>query len=88
MFRNINIKYFFYRLFYALYPWIAKFDHFSCVCKDNMIVLPVKIGFFILGLILAKLMFSYQSTIQKQFYSVVERCPAHAVFLIFHFNVE
>ena len=60
MFSNFNIKNLFYCLFDTLYPGIAKFYDFSGIGKYNMIVLPVKIRFFVLGLILTELMLSNQ----------------------------
>ena len=43
-----------------LYPGIAKFDYFSAIDADNMIMLLKSIGLFELGHIFAKLMFGNQ----------------------------
>ena len=61
---NVDTKDLFYGFFYRLNPWVAKLNHFAGVRHDNMVVLFVKIGFFIMRLILTKLMFANQTTIQ------------------------
>jgi hypothetical protein len=65
MFGNLDIKNLFYGFFDSLYPWIAEFDNFPGVGKDNMIVVTVKIRFFVLRLVLPKLVLSYQSAFQQ-----------------------
>lgn len=58
MFGYFYIKHFFYGLLNGLNTWIAKFYHFAGISKDHMIVLPVEIRFFILRLVLPKLVLS------------------------------
>ena len=74
-----NIEYFLNCFFYILDSGITKFLYLSGICEDDMIVLAIKIGLFILGLVFAKLVFSHQSTLQKEFDGVVECCPAYPV---------
>ena len=57
-----NIEDFFDCFFYVLNSRITKFFYFTRICKDDVVVLTVKIGFFVLCLVFAKLMFSDQST--------------------------
>ena len=83
-----NIEYFLNCFFYVLDPRITKFLYLSGICEDDMIVLAIKIGLFILGLVFAKLVFSNQSTLQKEFDGVVECCPAYPVIFVFHGDVQ
>ena len=83
-----NIEYFLNCFFYVLDSGITKFLYLSGICEDDMIVLAIKIGLFILGLVFPKLVFSYQSTLQKEFDCVVECCPAYPVIFIFHGEVQ
>ena len=53
----------FHGLFYGLYAWIAKLDYFACIDHDNVIVLLVEIGFFVVGLVLTELVFANQVAI-------------------------
>lgn len=61
---NFNIKNLFDSLLNALDPGIAKFNNFSGVGKYDMIVLAVKIRFFVLGLVLPELMLSHKPAFQ------------------------
>ena len=53
-----NIEDFFDCFFYVLNSGITKFFNFTRICKDDVVVLTVKIGLFVLRLIFAKLVFS------------------------------
>ena len=81
MFGDLDIKNLFYRFFDRLDPWIAEFDHFA-IFQDHVIVLPVKIGLFVMCLIFPKLMFANQAALQQQFYGIVERRATNAIFFI------
>ena len=83
-----NIEYFLNCFFYILDSGITKFLYLSGICEDDMIVLAIKIGLFILCLVFAKLVFSHQSTLQKEFDGVVECCPAYPVIFVFHCDVQ
>ena len=54
-----NIENLLYGFFYRLYPGITKFNNFPRIGQDYVIMLPVKIRFFILCLILAKLVLAH-----------------------------
>ena len=60
---DINIENFFNGFFDVLYSGITKFFDFSGVGKNNMVVLAIKIGFFVLSLVFSKLVFSNQSAV-------------------------
>jgi len=53
---DIDIKNLFNCFFYLLNSGVTKFFYFSTIGKYNMIVLTIKIRFFIMGLILVLLM--------------------------------
>lgn len=84
----LNVEHFLYGLFYGLDTGIAEFHNFTGIGKYHVVVLPVKIRFFVMRLVLAELMFSGQAAFQKKFYGVVQGGPAHPVVLVLHFNVE
>src|SRR5690606_1288594 len=81
------IKNLFNGFFYAVYPRVTKLDHFT-VCKDYVIVVPVKIRFFVVRLVLPKLMFAHQTTFQKQFYCIIKCRAAHAIIFVLHIYVK
>lgn len=83
-----NIEYFFDCFFYVLNSGITKFFYFTRICKDDVVVLTVKIRLFILRLVFAKLVFPDQSTFQKKLYGVVKCCSANPVIFIFHGDVQ
>ena len=60
----LYIKNFFYGFFYLLDSWVTKLFDLSCIGIDKMIVLVIEIGFFVLCLILSKLMLPNQTAIQ------------------------
>lgn len=62
---DLDIKNLLNRFFDVFDSWITKFYHLPCIGHDDMVVLFVKIGFFVVGLILTKLMSSHQSAFQK-----------------------
>ena len=85
---NFNVKNLFYRFFDRLYPWVAKLDNLPGIGHDDMVMLLVEVGFFIMALVLAKLVPSNQAAFQKQFYRVVERSAAHTIVFILHLDIQ
>lgn len=85
---DFNIENFLDCFFNILDSRVTKLFYFSRVCEDNMIVLAVKIRFFILRLIFTKLVFSYQPRFQKKFYSIVESSSTDPIVFIFHGDVQ
>src|SRR5690606_4274526 len=53
-----------------------------------MVVVPVKVRFFVLRLVLSELVFPYQPAFQQKFYSVVQGGPAHPVRLVLRLDVK
>lgn len=71
MIMNVDVKDVFYGFFNGLYPGIAKFNNLPGIRENYMIVLPVKIRFFVLRQVLSELVFSHQSAFKENFYGVV-----------------
>ena len=53
-----------------------------------MVVLTVTVGFFVLRLVAAKLVFAHQVTLYEQVERIINCCPADAVIFVFHTDVE
>lgn len=68
---NVDIKNFFYGFFYRLDPRIAELNDLTGIGKNDVVMLPVEVRFFIMSLVLAELVLSNQSTLQKQVDSIV-----------------
>ena len=60
---NLDAEYFFDGFFDGLYSWVTKFNHFTGIGHDNMIVLLVEIGLLVMRLVLSKLVLANQTTI-------------------------
>ena len=88
MFGDLNVEHFFNSLFYRLDAGVTELYHLAGVGKDDMVVVPVEVGFFILRLVLPELVFSHQAAFQQQFYGIVQGGPAYAVLLVLHFDVQ
>lgn len=69
-------------------PGIIKLENLPGVIINKMIVLFEQSGFFKLGIVGTELMFGHQSAIQKQFYGIVQRCPADPVFMVLHPDIK
>lgn len=88
MIGDLDVENFFYGLFDRLDTGVTEFHNFPGIGKNYVVVLPVEIGFFILGLILAKLVFSHKFAFQQQFDGIVKCRPAHSVIFVFHIDIE
>lgn len=72
-----NAKSLFNGLFDVLNPWITKLPDLSSIGQNDMVMLIEKIGFFILGHSLSKLVFSDKTGFQKKIQVVVDGRPAY-----------
>ena len=63
---------------------IAKFHHLIAVGANQMIVLAVGKGLFVLTDVFAKLMPCYKKAVFQQFKGIVKRSPAHLIFPVLH----
>src|SRR5690606_32318950 len=81
------IKNLFNGFFYAVYPGVTKFNNFT-ISEDYVVVVLVKIRFFVVRLVLPKLMFANQTTFQKQFYCIIKCRAAHAIIFVLHIYVQ
>lgn len=85
---HFNAETFFEILPDLLNPWIVKFQHFTGIIKNKMIMLFQHGRFFKLSIVRPELVFGDQVTIQQQFNRIVQGCPADPVFVIFHPDVQ
>ena len=59
---DFDIKDFLYCFFYILNSGVTELLNLARVSENDMIVLTIKIGLFVLRLVFPKLVFSHQST--------------------------
>jgi len=85
---DFYVENFFYRFFDRLDARIAEFDDFARIGHDDVVVLLVEIGFFVMRLVLPELMLPDQSAVEQQFDRVVQRCAADTIIFVLHFDVE
>ena len=64
--------------------WIAKFHHLIAIGANQMIMLAVGKGLFVLTYVFAKLMPCYKKAVFQQFKGIVKRGPAHLIFPVLH----
>ncbi len=88
MIMNFNTKNLLNGFFDTLYPWVAKLNYFAGIGHNNVVMLLIKIRFFVMALVLAKLVPAYKAALQQQLNCVIQRCTANTVVFILHFNVE
>jgi hypothetical protein len=82
------MKNFLCRLLDVLYPWITKLNNLVTIRADQVIVLFEAIRFFILGKVLAELMFAYQIALYEQIQRIVNGSTTDPVILGFHADVK
>ncbi len=61
---NLDVENLLNGFLYGFYPGIAELHHLSGISQDDMIVLPVKVRFLVLGLVLSELVFAHQFAFQ------------------------
>lgn len=83
-----DVENFFDGLLDGLNSRIAELEHFTGIGHDDVIVLFVEIRFFVVGLILAELVFADQLAIEQQFDGVVKCGAAYAIIFVFHFDIQ
>jgi len=69
-------------------PGITKFNDFTAIDTNDVVMLVIAVRLFELSHIFPKLMFGNQVTGNKQLQCVVHCSPANPVFLVFHMDVE
>ncbi len=85
---DLDVEHLFDGFFYRLYPRIAKLYDFARIGKNYMVMLAIKVRFFILCLILPELMLSNQLTFQQKLNGIVEGGATDPIIFIFHVDVE
>ena len=68
---DLNVKHLFNSLFNGLDPGITEFNDFSRICKNDMVMVAVKIRFLVLCLVISKLVLSHQPAFQKKLNGIV-----------------
>lgn len=86
--RNFYPQLFFNGPFYFVDACVIKLFYFARLDTNKMVMFIKLERFFELGAIAAKVVFDQQFAIEQQLDGVVERCPAHAVFIVFHVDIE
>jgi len=85
---DLNIKNLLNGFFNRLDARVTKLNHLARVGHDDVVVILVKIRFLVMRLVLPKLVFADQCAIKQQFNGIVQGGAAHAIVLVFHFEVE
>ena len=67
---------------------VTKFDDFSSIGANHVVVLLGTVGFFELSDIFSELMLADKITRKKEFDGVVQCCSRNPVVLVFHLDVE
>ena len=67
---------------------VTELQHPATIHANEVVVLFVAVRLFVLGQVLAKLMFLHQITSHEQFEGVVYGGPADPVLLCFHVDVQ
>ena len=68
--------------------WVAKFEDFTGVGQDDVIVLHDSVALFVLRYFLTELVLTNQVAIDEEFYGVVKGGAAHAGFVRLHLPVQ
>ena len=85
---NVYTEKFFNGGFDLLDAGVAKFNYFSGISDNEVVVLFGCMRLFKLRQVFAKLVFSNQVTSQEEFNGVVKRCAGNTVIVVFHFDIE
>src|SRR5690606_20876334 len=85
---NVKVQDLPYRILYVLYPGITKFLDLMAFGTDQVIMLSVSVGLFVLGQVLSELMFGDQIALYQKIQRIIDRRPAHPVVFVFHAYIE
>ena len=85
---DFDVEDLFYGLFDRLYPRVTELHNLPRISEDDVVMLSVKIRFFVLGLVFAELMLAHEFAFEQQLYGVVQGGPAHPVILVFHLDIQ
>src|SRR5690554_2400911 len=88
MMNDVKVQHFTHGILYILDPWITKLFYLMAFRTDQVIVLLIAVGLFILCQVLPKLMFGDQIAFYQQIQCIVNRGPAYPVIFIFHTDIE
>ncbi len=85
---DLYIENILHRFLDGLDPGIAEFNDLAGVGHNDMVVLPVKVGFFVVRLALAKLVLANKFRFQQKIDRIVQRCSAHTIIFVLHFDIK
>src|ERR671912_1723618 len=88
MMHHIEVQYLFHGTLNILDAWITKFYHLMALRTNQMIMLLVTIGFFVLRKIFSELMFAYQIALHQKIQCIIHRRAAYPVIFILHADIE
>jgi hypothetical protein len=86
--RNLKIEQFAYHGFDLLDARVAELHDFTAIGADDVVVLFIPVGFFVLGEIFPELVFFYQIAGYQQLQRIIHGGPADAVIAVFHVDVQ
>ncbi len=84
---NIYAEHLFKGFFDILNPGITKFNHFTRL-KQDMVMLLEPIGFFELGQVLPELVLADKITFYQQVKGIVYRSAAYTVIVVLHADIQ
>ena len=84
---HIEVQYLFHRTLNILNPWITKFYNLMTFRTNQMIMLLVAVGLFVLRKIFSELMFANQIALYQEIQRVIDGSATHAVIFVLHADV-
>jgi len=88
MVHNFNVENLFNGGFNCFNSRVTKFQYFTGLGHDNVVVLFVLVRLFKLRRIFAKLVLPYQATRHKQIDGIVKSGATYTVVFVLHLDVE
>jgi hypothetical protein len=88
MVHHFKIKQISYPGLNMMQSWITKFNYFTAISADQMIMLTMTYGFFVLGKARTELVLSYQIAFKQKVQRIVNSSPAHPILSVFHIDVK
>ena len=85
---HIKVQQFLHGVLYVLNSRIAELYYPVAIGADEVIVLLIPIGLFVLSEVLPKLMFAHQITFDQEIECIVHGGATYPVVFVLHTNVE
>lgn len=71
-----------------MYAWVTKFSHPKAFGTDKVVVLAKSIALFVLGHVLAKLVFGNQIAVHQDVQGIVDGGATYSIVFVFHADIE